>query len=189
MGRWGRKGRDGTSSGDLPEDSPDGEEHAEDTSIRNRATGEKPAEGNDQAGFDVTNHGTADRARARDDEELGEVDQRRQASALYKTGQNASPEHQGWSITYQEDHAPFVTGHVFKYREPVRPRNDVEQKDGSNRGLVVEQLKAIDFVFTLIRADPYRVHSRDEHAHHGQDDAQHADGSHIGGCRRRGLVV
>ena len=66
----------------IPENTPNGEDHAEQASVGNSAPGNDPSQRDNQAGLDVSDHGGAHRTGSDDDEELGQVDQGRQHSAL-----------------------------------------------------------------------------------------------------------
>lgn len=65
------------------ENTPNGYNHAKDASVGHGAFTCNPAEGHDQAGFHVSDHGTAHWTSTNDNEELGQVDKRRKATALH----------------------------------------------------------------------------------------------------------
>lgn len=68
----------------IPDNAPDGKDHAHEASIGDAAPGDNPPQRYNQAGLEVADHGGAHRSSTDDDEELGQVDQDRQASALYR---------------------------------------------------------------------------------------------------------
>ncbi len=98
---------------------------------------------------------TADGARARDDEELGKVDERRQSAA-------------------EEDHHPFVDGCRPNGREFVGPGDQHHEHDASDGGLVEEELEAVHFVFALVGRNPNGVDGADEDARERKEYAEHA---------------
>lgn len=68
---------------DVLENTPNGYDHAKDASVGHGAFTCNPAEGHDQAGFHVADHGTAHWTSTDDNEELGQVDEGRKATALH----------------------------------------------------------------------------------------------------------
>lgn len=67
---------------DLLENAPNGYDHAKDTPIGNGASSCNPAEGHNQAGFHVADHGTAHWTSTDDNEKLGKIDEGSKGTAL-----------------------------------------------------------------------------------------------------------
>lgn len=93
------------------------------------------------------------------------------------------------AATYDEDEDPARESDLGPYGEAVDPRDEVEEHEGRDRGLVVQELHAGHLELAVVAADPNGVERGGEDAKEGEDDTNHGgrlDGRVPG---RAGVVV
>lgn len=118
----------------------------------------------------MSNDSRGHRASLRNNEELGHVDQRGEATA-------------------DKDHDPAVHGYLGPDGEGVDEGDCVEEHERRDRGLVEEQLHGVHLELLAVRRDPHGVQRGREDAAEREEDANARGGLDLLIRGREGIVV